>query len=74
MINAEEVGMLVDADDERGLELALRKLLADADLRLSVGKRLQQRVREEFTWQRAWREYLALVPNEKQTSERAIVS
>ena len=62
--------MLVDVDDDNDLELALRKLLADADLRLSLGKRLQERVTEEFTWQRAWQKYLALVLNDTPTSER----
>lgn len=69
MINSDNVGMLVDAEDERSLELALRKLLLDPKLRRSLGKQLQKRVSDEFTWQRAWQEYLALVRNDRSTSE-----
>ena len=73
VINSEDVGMLVEVEDELGLELGLRKLLGDADLRLSLGRRLQQRVRDEFTWQSAWREYLALILNERPSSEQVIL-
>ncbi|MGE3783146.1 MAG: glycosyltransferase family 4 protein [Alphaproteobacteria bacterium] len=70
VINSDDVGVLVDADDEPGLERALRTLLADADLRRALGQRLQKRVRDEFTWRRAWQEYLALMPNDRPSSER----
>jgi glycosyltransferase involved in cell wall biosynthesis len=73
VISSEDLGMLVDVDDQSGLELALRKLLTDAELRLSLGKRLQKHVSDEFTWQSAWQKYLALVLNDRPASERAIL-
>ena len=54
IINSAKVGILVEADDDRALELALRRLLRDADQRALLGKCLQQRVIAEFTWNRAW--------------------
>ena len=54
IINSEEVGLLIEPNDDRALELALRHLLSDANLRALLGKRLQLRVIEGFTWQRAW--------------------
>ena len=50
--NSAEVGILVEADDAGALELALRRLLCDADQRARLGKHLQQRVVAEFTWER----------------------
>jgi len=73
VISSEDLGMLVDVDDQSGLEFALRKLLTDAELRLSLGKRVQKHVSDEFTWQCAWQKYLALVLNDRPASERAIL-
>jgi glycosyltransferase involved in cell wall biosynthesis len=61
IINSAKVGILVEPDDDRALELALRRLLSDADQRALLGKRLQQRVAEEFTWHRAWQQYLGVL-------------
>jgi len=60
IINSAKVGILVEADDDRALELALRRLLRDADQRALLGKCLQQRVIAEFTWNRAGQQYLAI--------------
>ena len=75
VINSEEVGILFDSEDDHGLEIALRKLLADHELRVSLGKRLQMRITAEFTWQKAWQEYLVLLngapaPNKKSLADR----
>ena len=61
VINSEQVGILVNVEDDRALEAELRRLLASAELRACLGGRLRQRVAAEFTWERAWREYLALL-------------
>ena len=61
IINSAKVGILVEADDDRALELALRRLLCDADRRALLSKHLRQRVVAEFTWHRAWQQYFAIL-------------
>jgi glycosyltransferase involved in cell wall biosynthesis len=61
IINSEDVGILFEPEDVRGLECALRRLLTDDSLRAALGKRLQMRVATEFTWRKAWERYLSLV-------------
>ena len=61
ILNSAEVGILVEADDDRALELALRRLLCDGDKRALLGKHLQQRVVAEFTLRRAWQQYFAIL-------------
>jgi L-malate glycosyltransferase len=69
VINSEHVGMLIEVEDDCALEAALRRLLADAELRASLGSRLRQRVTTEFTWKRAWREYLSLLDTPARSRE-----
>jgi glycosyltransferase involved in cell wall biosynthesis len=57
VINTEQVGILFEPEDDRGLEAAVRRLLADRELRNSIGSNLQKRVGTEFTWRKAWRDY-----------------
>ena len=70
ILNSAEVGILVEADDAGALELALRRLLCDADQRARLGKHLQQRVVAEFTWQRAWQQYFAILKVGSSAAER----
>lgn len=60
VIDSENVGLLVDVEDDHALEAALRRLLANADLRASLGSHLRQRVITKFTWERAWCKYLEI--------------
>jgi glycosyltransferase involved in cell wall biosynthesis len=61
VINSEEVGILFESEDDKTLEAALRKLLTNDELRVALGRRLQKRVVEEFTWAKAWEKYSALI-------------
>lgn len=61
VINSNEIGILVPAEDVVALEAALRKLLADGDLRAALGENLRQRVLREFTWHKAWETYVSLL-------------
>ena len=61
VINSEEVGILVECEDDQALEAALRKLLNNDALRVALGQQLQKRVLAEFTWQKAWEKYSALI-------------
>jgi glycosyltransferase involved in cell wall biosynthesis len=61
VINSEEVGILVECEDDQALEVALRKLLNNEVLRVALGRQLQKRVLTEFTWQKAWEKYSALI-------------
>jgi glycosyltransferase involved in cell wall biosynthesis len=61
VIDSEEVGLLFESEDDHGLESALRRLLSDDALCDRLGRNLQSRIATEFTWQKAWKNYLALV-------------
>jgi glycosyltransferase involved in cell wall biosynthesis len=71
VINSEEVGMLVEPEDDRALESGLRRLLADGALRASLGTQLRRRVEADFTWQKAWQQYAALLDDYKNATTRA---
>lgn len=51
-------GRLVPADDVAALATALAELLASPQERDRLAENLHRRVRDEFTWQRACRQYL----------------
>lgn len=61
IINSEHVGILIEPEDDRGLEAALRRLLTDRAFRSAIGKNLQARVASEFTWRKAWASYTSLL-------------
>lgn len=63
VINSEKVGILVEVEDDRNLEAALRTLLNNAEARCSLGQQLRLRVVEEFSWVRAWEKYRAVLAN-----------
>ena len=58
----EETGLLTPPDDVAALVAALGRVLNDAELADSLGKRLYQRVVSEFSWTRAYQGYLKLIP------------
>jgi len=61
VIDSVDLGVLVAAEDDRALELALRKLLADEALRADLGRRLREHVIREFSWRKAWQRYVGLL-------------
>jgi glycosyltransferase involved in cell wall biosynthesis len=61
VIDSEDVGILFESENDRDLESGLRRLLTDSSLGAELGKRLQMRVATEFTWQKAWERYKALL-------------
>ncbi len=52
MIEDGKTGLLVEADDAQGLAEGIRRLLADEDLRESMGKSAKARATELFSWDR----------------------
>ncbi len=54
-------GLLVPAEDPGAIVDAVRLLVQDANLRLRLAAQLHARVLQEFSWARAWQEYLRLV-------------
>ena len=61
VINSEDLGILVPAEDIDALEAALRKLLKNEALRVTLGENLRQRVVREFTWHKTWESYVAVL-------------
>jgi len=53
-------GLLTPLDDVDELAKAIGRVLADPELGNRFGQALRERVKREFTWTRAWREYEAL--------------
>jgi glycosyltransferase involved in cell wall biosynthesis len=54
-------GLLVPPDDAPALAEAITRLLDDASFARAAGDRLDQRVRTEFSWTRAYQSYKAVV-------------
>jgi phosphatidylinositol alpha-1,6-mannosyltransferase len=54
-------GLVVPPDDPQALTAALRRLLGDADLRRQMGRAGRQWVESEMNWDRAAREFAALL-------------
>jgi glycosyltransferase involved in cell wall biosynthesis len=48
-----ETGLLVPPGDVAALRAALERLLANGDLRRRLGEAARERVREQFSWERA---------------------
>jgi glycosyltransferase involved in cell wall biosynthesis len=58
LIRPGESGFLLrSADDDRGLQQALERLVLDRSLRKEMGERAQHFVRDRFTWERAAAEF-----------------
>lgn len=53
--------LLQSADDDRGLQQALERLVLDRNLRKEMGERAQHFVRDRFTWERAAAELKELI-------------
>lgn len=60
IIDSEECGILVDAEDVEKLAGAISALLIDRELRASIGIRLRERVTTKFTWREAAAKYRTL--------------
>jgi glycosyltransferase involved in cell wall biosynthesis len=56
-VRHEETGLLVPADDTEALAAAMRRLLADADLRRRVGRHGRRLVLDRFTAQHMARSF-----------------
>jgi len=54
-------GRLVAADEPEALASAMREILSDPETRVRYARNFRSRVLEEFTWDRAFNEYAALV-------------
>jgi glycosyltransferase involved in cell wall biosynthesis len=59
-VRHEKTGLLVPVDDDAALAAAMRRLLADADLRRSLGRRGRRLVLDRFTAQHMARSFQAL--------------
>jgi len=57
-----ESGLLVEPEDAEALAAALGRVLRDSTLAGALGKRLYARVRSDFSWRRAYKQYRALLP------------
>jgi glycosyltransferase involved in cell wall biosynthesis len=53
VIENNETGLLVDPIDKEEFKKAISKLINDFELRKKLGKKLQKRIKKEFTWQKA---------------------
>lgn len=60
IITNEETGLLVPPEDPNALATAILMMLADRNWASRLGLRLQAKVRDQFTWQRACAEYVRL--------------
>lgn len=60
-----DTGHLVPADDSAALADALHAVLSAPDAARAMGLRLQQRVRQHFSWKRALQQYLSLARDTK---------
>jgi glycosyltransferase involved in cell wall biosynthesis len=60
LVEQDETGILVPAEDVDALRAALEKLLTDADLRQRMGQSARQRVENQFTWRAVAEQYAAL--------------
>lgn len=52
LINDEQTGLLVDSHDPSGLAAAMDRLIADGDLRSTMGQAARQRAVNNFAWER----------------------
>jgi glycosyltransferase involved in cell wall biosynthesis len=60
-IPGDQYGLIVPKDDVSALADALQRLLSDPSLAESVGRNLQERVVQEFSWARTAQQYTALL-------------
>ena len=58
----EETGLLTPPEDVSALAAALDRVLRDTELAGNLGTRLHQRVVDDFSWTRAYKEYRKLIP------------
>jgi glycosyltransferase involved in cell wall biosynthesis len=61
IISDEETGLLVPPDDQPALTAALRRLLSDNSFARGLGASLHERVLKDFTWKRAYYDYMEVV-------------
>ena len=60
----EDAGVCVPYLDSGAMAIAVRRLLADADLRHELGRRGRARIRRRFTWARFMEEFLDILQTE----------
>jgi glycosyltransferase involved in cell wall biosynthesis len=70
----DETGRIVPPGDAAALAEAIRELLLDADLRESMGRAAEQRIRERFSWRRAAEMMDAIYRGEPQRTECMMVA
>lgn len=58
-----ETGILVPANNANALTVALDQILSDPEFGRKLGEALYRRVVTHFTWERAYKEYRALLPS-----------
>ncbi len=56
-----ESGLLIQRENQQGLEIALRRLLLDSDLREQMGAAGRQRAIECYPWEKTARSYLEIL-------------
>jgi glycosyltransferase involved in cell wall biosynthesis len=57
----DETGILVNSEDTAGLQVALEKIILDAQMRKQLGAAARKRVEKNYGWPRVAQEYLQLI-------------